>query len=274
MKKNELSKIFQFSGFLYYKPKSGNVVGLYPTDLFMGSIINGNSREHGIEYLIDPYSMKELKECLMTYGRNKVLNSRVLKVKPYKECEEFVGTISSMSNKTITHKSLIRNIFDPTRIEFRCSCPKKMDNRDVRDGWDSILLIEWRPFISEGKHYLEAICPHVSALKSNLQETRGINLFGFDDGLDFMKPYVTAYIEVLKHVPKLRDYAIDFAFTWYSSMFDKVKEHVNKMRKSIGLTDLTMYDMESVRGYVEYMLVKGGCKRSKLNEAIEIAKSI
>jgi hypothetical protein len=277
MKKNELSTIFQFSGFLYYKPKSGNVIGLYPTDLFMGSIINRNSKDHGLDDLIYPYSVEELKKALKAYGRDRVLNAKILELNPSKEealkCKEFNAVVSSMSDKEKTHKSLIRNIFDPTRVEFRCSCGKKLGNRDTRGIWHPILKIEW-PQILDGKHYLEAVCPHISALKYGVLENYEVRVFGFDDGLSFMKPYLFAYIDILKTAPKFRDYTIDFVMTWYSSMFDKVKEQVNKMRNNIGLGSLDMYDMKSVRKYAEYMLVKGGYNRSKLNEVIEIAKSI
>jgi hypothetical protein len=277
MKKNELSTMFQFSGFLYYKPKSGDVIGLYPTDLFMGSIINANSRINGLENLIRPYSVEELKKALKTYGRDRVLNAKILELKPGKEealkCEEFNAVVSSMSCKGKTHKPLIRNIFDPTRVGFRCSCGKKLENRDTRGIWHPILKIEW-PQILDGKNYLEAVCPHVSALKFGIQENYEIRVFGFDDGLNFMKPYLLTYIDILKTAPKFRDYAIDFVMTWYSSMFDRVKEKVNKMRGDVGLSSLDMYDMQSVRRYAGFMLIKGGYERSKLNEVIQIAKSI
>lgn len=279
MKKEELSRMFQLSGFVYYAPGTRNFPILYPTDLIFGAIINENSKEHGVEDLIHPYSMDKLLSVLKSYGRDRVLNSKVFEVKPCVTkalvCDEFVATVGSMSVDGKIHDPVIKHVSDPQSIEFRCSCRKKLRNRDVKGVWEPLILNEWKPVLSEGKHYyLEAICPHVSSLKFNASENFGVKVLGFNDGLDFMKPYVLAYIDILKCAPKFRNYAIDIVLTYHSSMFNKVKKNVNKMRESMGLGSLVMYDLRSVSAYIEYELVKGGYERGKLNEVIEIAESI
>lgn len=279
MRRDELSEIYQYSGFLYYSPPSGNFISLYPTDFFMGSIINDNSKESGIEELIYPYSLKELEHALKISGRNRVLNSRIFEIKPCEgdpsKSQEFVATVGSMSRKEVTmHTSVIRHASDPLRVEFRCTCGKKFRNRDVRGVWSPFILTEWEPVLKGNKHYLEAICPHTAGEGFRIRDDYDVRMLGFDDGLDFIKPYLLTYIDALTLAPKFRDYAFDIVFTWYSSMFNVVKKRVNEMRKDMKLGNLIIYDLDWLKEYMKYRLVKGGYRERKLNEVINLVKEI
>ena len=279
MRRDELSEIYQLSGFSYYTPISGNFITFYPTDLFMGSFIDANSKELGIEELIYPYSLKELQHALKISGRDRVLNSRILDIKPCEDdssvSKEFVATVRSMSTRDVTrHTSVIRHYSDLLRVEFRCTCGKKFRNRDIRGVWSPIVLTEWEPVLKGNKHYLEAICPHTAGEGFRIRDDYGVKMLGFDDGLDYMKPYLLVYIDALTHAPKFRDYVFDIIFTYHSSLFQTIKKNVNEMRKSLGLGNLIMYDYDVVKAYMKYRLIKGGYKERKLNELINLVKKI
>jgi len=278
MKRDELPEIYPLSGLLYYTPTE-NFIGLYPSDFFKGYFIDANSKESGLEELIYPYSLKKLEHILKISKRDHVLNSKIFEIMPCKKdssiSKEFVATVGSMSCRNVTmHTSVIRHYSDPLRVEFRCDCRKKTRNRDVMGIWSQFILTEWKPVLSENKHYLEATCPHTVGESLRIRDEYKVNMLGFDDGLGYIKPYLLVYLDVLALAPKFRDYVFDIAFTWYSSMFDVVKKRVNEMRKDMGLGNLILYDMDSVREYIKYRLLKGGYNEKKLNEVINLVKEI
>jgi len=248
MKREFLGEIDQLVGFSYYSFKNRKFRRIHPTDVIKGAIIAA-STANTLEDLIYPYSFDEVKDALKNSGKE-VLNSKVIKIFSCEEIgfsREYGGVVGSMSFKDVPiHSVNIRFAHDFENFEINCDCGKYKKRRYPSGVWFPAILKEWR---LKNKRYSETSCPHICALHFYLKETEGVNALGLD-GLDFMKPYVLSFIDVLKRFPEIKEYSLDYFYTYYSSMFDDIKKQVNRFRDRNGLRELRMYSNPYLKNYI------------------------
>jgi hypothetical protein len=269
MRREWISNVYQVVGLAYFSfgTESQKFRIQYPTDYLKGALINSKS-ERNLGKLVSPsYSRDQLRRILSKSGRKKVLNARVLEVKPNVKSRVYSGKVRPMNPKRLEpHKVSIINAHDMESVEFTCDCDKQTEYRNKRSIWDQRLLDEWNlvnPFHSF------STCPHICAVDSHIRNSTGSSALGLKDfdnpklgGLEFpdsLKPYVLSYIDVTKKFPRLPDYVIDFAFIRKSSMFDSSKKQVDKLREKYGLKEYTLYSDKALeKDIIDKMRVKEG----------------
>jgi hypothetical protein len=267
MKRKLLGEIDQLVGFSYYSFKNQKFRRLHPTDIIKGAIIAWNS-DGTLEDLISPYSLDELENALEKSGRKQVLNSKVMEVMPCENIrfsKEYGGVVGSMSFKDVPiHSVEIRGAHDFEKFELTCDCSKHKKRRFPSGVWFPAILKDWN---LEEKHYSETTCPHICAIDFSLRKIAGVKPLGLNDRLEFMKPYVLSFIDVVSRFPDLKDYTLDFAYTYYSSMFDNAKKQVNEMRRRNGLGEQRMYSNPYLRRYIRNRM---GISERTMEKIIEI----
>ncbi len=252
MKRKFLGEIDQLVGFSLYSFENKKFKRFHATDIFKGVLISSNT-DDTLEDLIYPYSLDELKNALEASGKENVLNSQVIEILPCEDIrfsDEYGGVIGSMSHREVPFYSVtVRNVNEPERVEFFCKCDKRYKRRDVSKVWFPAILKEWN-LNPNKKYYSDTTCPHISAFDFHLRKVAGVNSLGIKDNLEYIKPFLLSWIDVIKRFPDLPDYAIDFAYLYESSMFDDAKEYVNKVRRSHGLDDLRIYSNPYLKRYI------------------------
>ena len=177
---------------------------------------------------------------------------------------------------------------NPEKIDLRCTCEKKTKNRDLQGVWHEDILEEWKliPPTPKDKYRFIATCPHVAGIDLNLRETFRLRIFGFRDGLDSLdlqdeyplfplKPYLFIWADTLSIAPEFPDYVFDYAFTYHSSMFKRLTREVNeKIRRTHGLRDLSIYSDHRMKNYIMSRFVEEGISGKKLDEIIELVEKI
>ena len=254
MHKRQLGEILQLVGFQYYGFEDKKFRTFYPTDIIKGALINAKTNST-LENLVFPLSVKDVKETLNNAHKGDILNSEVVRVEPCDKnihySKEFGGTVKSMSHyETAYHFPNVINAFNPEKVESGCTCEKRVKNRDLRSVWSPIILEEWNLEKGNEKFYNCPSCPHTCALDFRLRDIGNVKIFGIDDKLNFMRPYILSYLYSLKIAPDFPEYVLDDAFTHFSSMFDGMKKQINEMRSIRGLNKLTMYDDYRVKNYI------------------------
>jgi len=281
MKFDELKEMRQFVGFLYKCPYDERFLVIYPTDVFTGLIIANNDPSK-LKRLISPYSIHGFKDILKGAKRLHILDSKVLGLRPCDEkagfSREYRGLVESMSKRgeTTRYSVPIRMVGDPERFNSICGCDKA-DERFLKNVWCKIIRDEWN-LKSEGiKYYQTPSCPHIWAEIFAVEDGYGVKVFGDDVGFDvhernqsrtWIKPYLLAFIDILRIPQRFRDIEINYVFTYFTDFFRTFKKYVNKMRKRDGLGSITMYDDPGIKEYIFQRFIRGGYSEDKLREAI------
>ena len=272
MQRRQLGEILQLTGISYYSFEDKKFRTFYPTDIIKGALINAKTNSTLGDFVY-PLSVEDTKKILDYAHRRHILNSEVVSVNPCDKdlhfSKEFGGTVRSMSHyETAWHFPWIRHAFDSERVESGCTCEKKVKNRDIRSVWSPIILEEWDIEKTDEKIYNWPSCPHLESLNFRLRDIGNVKVFGIDDKLDFMKPYVLSYLHTLEIAPEFPDYVRDGALTYFSSMFDGMKKQIDEMRSIHGLDEIKMYDDTKVKNYIVGELTSG-FSPTKIDEVIK-----
>jgi hypothetical protein len=266
MRRKFIGEVDQLVGFSCYSFRNQKFKRFHPTDIFKGAIISSNT-DGTLEDSIYPYSLYELEGALKKSGRGQVLNSKVIEVMPCENIrfsKEYGGAVGSMSFEEVPiHSVNIRNAHDFEKVEFSCDCNKETKRRYPSGVWFPTILKEWN---LKEKHYADTTCPHLCATDFYLRKN-GINPLGLKDRLEFIKPYLVSFIDVINQFPYLSDCSVDFLYNYYSSMFDDSKKQVNEMRKRNGLDELRMYSNPYLKRYIKNRI---NISEKTMKKAVEI----
>jgi len=269
MNKKKLREMKQLASFTYFSSKDEKFRTHNPLDSIRGEICVANTYSR-LEELLYPFSFEEAKTILRDAHREHDLNLKIFEVSPpanyWQSSKRFGGIVTSSTHMETKYRfPHIRNAFDPQRVEFFCTCEESI-RRDMNVIDEPIILEEWN-LKRDKEYYIWSTCRHVSSLDSRIKQAN-LNVLGFDDNFDYKK-HVLSYLDALRINPKIPDYALNIAFTHFSSIFDSMKKDVNEMRKEIGLKDLRMYDDPKVKNYIVGEFLEAGFNPTKLDEVIK-----
>lgn len=286
MEKDLLAEVYQLDSLSYLSPVDNYFRVFRPTDILKGAIINDNSRPGGLNNLVYPYSVEEVKRTFENAGRLDVFNGKILEIKPCGETthssKEFVGIVTSMScgGETTRQKIRIIHAGDPLRFNHACKCDKRFDSWDVRSFHHRAILDQWKIPEVHPKYYQISTCPHVCGGDFYIRDNFNVRVFDIRDGFDleeseggvrkiktFMKPYILAYKEALDIAPAFPDYIFDTILTHYSGFFNDIRKYIDSMRKRQGMDPL---DLHGIGTYLVESFVHDGYSEDKINELIWI----
>ncbi|MFH1229291.1 MAG: hypothetical protein V1678_02605 [Candidatus Aenigmatarchaeota archaeon] len=251
MREEHLGEIDQLVGFSYYSFKDGKFRRIYPTDLINGSIISANS-DGTLKNLIYPCPVEKLEDALKKSRRENILNSRIVDMDPYSSKSIiYSGIVKSASFQEVpVHSVSIRNAHDFERVEMNCGCEKQTKRRLKLPVFEPRLKRYWG---QKDDKVSESTCMHSGAIVNHLSKSMDSNVLGLD--LDpFMKPYVLSFIEAIDRFPKTPNYALDYAYTYESSLFDGAKRQIDDMRKENDLEPLGMYKNPYLKSIIEHTM--------------------
>ena len=267
MRRKFIGEVDQLIGFSCYSFRNQKFKRFHSTDIFKGAIISSNTGGD-LEDLIKPYSFNELENALKKSGRGQVLNSKVIEIMPcenMRSSKEYGSVVGSMSFRDVPiHSVNIRGAHDLEKVEFYCDCNKETKRRFPSGVWFPTILKEWN---LKEKHYADTTCPHLCATDFYLRKIAGVNPLGLNDRLEFIKPYLVSFIEVINQFPYLSDCSVDFLYNYYSSMFDDSKKQVNEMRKRNGLNELEMYSNPYLKEHIRNRI---NISERTMKKAVEI----